>query len=147
VKTVSGGSTGTYNIDTNSGSPNSNAVPMSSWIPLKDFESSVVHHHHGRQQASRGQVTTDYGQISHGAGHDKVKGQTWLRSGQAGRRIRLAQKWKDGGGNEIKVGNRVEIYYSNLDMSTNCYDWYASAKGNDIVDVWSIMGRGGAAQR
>jgi len=55
-------------------------------------------------------------------------------------------RWKDGGG-ELKVGDRVEIYCSNLDMSTNCYDRYYIAKGNDIVDVWPIMGRSGAAQR
>ena len=48
---------------------------------------------------------------------------------------------------EIKIGDRMEIYCSNLDMSTNCYDRYYIAKGNDIVDVWPIMGRSGAAQR
>ena len=45
------------------------------------------------------------------------------------------------------VGDRVEIYCSNLDMSTNVYDRYYIAKGNDIVDAWPIMGRAGAAQR
>ena len=55
-------------------------------------------------------------------------------------------RWKDGGG-ELKVGDRLEIYCSNLDMSTNCYDRYYVAKGDQIVDVWPIMGRSGAAQR
>ena len=55
-------------------------------------------------------------------------------------------KWKDGEG-ELKVGDRVEIYCSNLDMSTNCYDRYYIAKGDQIVDAWPIMGRSGAAQR
>jgi hypothetical protein len=32
-------------------------------------------------------------------------------------------------------------------MSTNCYDRYYIARGEQIVDVWPIMGRGGAAQR
>jgi hypothetical protein len=32
-------------------------------------------------------------------------------------------------------------------MSTNCYDRYFIAKGDDIVDVWPIMGRSGAVQR
>ena len=76
---------------------------------------------------------------------DKVKGQTWLTVDKQGAEYGLL-RWKDGGG-EIKVGDRVEIYCSNLDMSTNCYDRYYIAKGNDIVDVWPIMGRGGAAQR
>jgi D-serine deaminase-like pyridoxal phosphate-dependent protein len=46
-----------------------------------------------------------------------------------------------------KVGELVELYYSNLDTSTNVYDRYYVAKGDQIVDVWPIMGRSGAAQR
>jgi D-serine deaminase-like pyridoxal phosphate-dependent protein len=76
---------------------------------------------------------------------DTVKGEDWLQVDKQGAEYGLL-KWKDGG-NEIKVGDRVEIFCSNLDMSTNCYDRYYIAKGNDIVDVWPIMGRSGAAQR
>ena len=32
-------------------------------------------------------------------------------------------------------------------MSTAVYDRYYVARGDRIVDVWPIMGRGGAAQR
>jgi D-serine deaminase-like pyridoxal phosphate-dependent protein len=53
--------------------------------------------------------------------------------------------WNDG--SEIKLGDRVEIYPSNLDTSTNVYDRYYVARGEQIVDVWPIMGRSGAAQR
>jgi len=38
----------------------------------------------------------------------------------------------------------VEIYCTTLDMSTNVYDRYYVAEGDRIVDVWPIMGRGGA---
>jgi D-serine deaminase-like pyridoxal phosphate-dependent protein len=41
----------------------------------------------------------------------------------------------------------VEVYPSNLDMSTNVYDRYYVTRGEQIVDVWPIMGRAGAAQR
>jgi len=41
----------------------------------------------------------------------------------------------------------VEIYCTTLDMSTNVYDRYYVAEGDRIVDVWPIMGRGGAAPR
>ena len=110
-----------------------------------DFESSmsvlttVDSKHHA------GQVTTDYGNKAMAQLTDLVKGKTWLQVDKQGAEYGLL-KWKDGGG-EIKVGDRVEIYCSNLDMSTNCYDRYYIAKGNDIVDVWPIMGRAGAAQR
>jgi D-serine deaminase-like pyridoxal phosphate-dependent protein len=45
------------------------------------------------------------------------------------------------------MGDRVEIYCTNLDQSTNAFDRYYVAQGDKIVDVWPIMGRGGAAQR
>ncbi len=54
--------------------------------------------------------------------------------------------WADGASG-FKLGDRVDIYPSNLDMSTNVYDRYYVARGEKIVDVWPIMGRSGAAQR
>lgn len=54
--------------------------------------------------------------------------------------------WRDGD-RDFKLGERVEIYCFTLDMSTNVYDRYYVAEGDRIVDVWPIMGRGGAAQR
>ena len=54
---------------------------------------------------------------------------------------------RDTAGFPLKLGDRVEIYCTNLDMSTNAFDRYYVAKGDQIVDVWPIMGRGGAAQR
>jgi len=75
-----------------------------------------------------------------------VKGKPWLKVGNQGAEYGMLS-WSDGGGEEIRVGDRVEVYCSNLDMSTNCYDRYYIAKGNDIVDAWPIMGRTGAAQR
>ena len=48
---------------------------------------------------------------------------------------------------DLKLGERVEIYCTTLDMSTNVYDRYYVARGDQIVDVWPIMGRAGAAQR
>ena len=54
-------------------------------------------------------------------------------------------QWTDG--KDYKLGDRVEIYPSNLDTSTNVYDRYYIARGEQIVDVWPIMGRSGAAQR
>jgi D-serine deaminase-like pyridoxal phosphate-dependent protein len=47
---------------------------------------------------------------------------------------------------EFKLGERVEVYPSNLDMSTNVYDRCHVARSEQIVDVWPIMGRSGAAR-
>ncbi len=158
VGIVSGGSTGTYNMDHECGltelecgsyvfmdSIYRQVGGKSDDTTYTDFESSmsvlttVDSKHHA------GQVTTDYGNKAMAQLTDQVKGKTWLQVDKQGAEYGLL-RWKDGGG-EIKVGDRVEIYCSNLDMSTNCYDRYYIAKGNDIVDVWPIMGRAGAAQR
>jgi D-serine deaminase-like pyridoxal phosphate-dependent protein len=54
--------------------------------------------------------------------------------------------WNNGD-RDIKLGERVEIYPSNLDTSVNVYDRIYVARGENIVDVWPIMGRAGAVQR
>ena len=47
----------------------------------------------------------------------------------------------------VDLGNRMELYTTNLDMTVNNYDKIFVAKGEQIVDVWPIMGRSGSAQR
>ena len=158
VNIVSGGSTGTYNIDKEFGLTE---LECGSYVFMDsiyrqvggksddrtytDFESALTvlvtvdNKHHS------GQVAIDYGNKAMARPTDTVKGMPWLQLENQGAEYGLL-KWKDGGG-EIKVGDRLEIHCSNLDMSTNCYDRYYIAKGNDIVDVWPIMGRSGAAQR
>lgn len=158
VPIVSGGSTGTYNMDHEFGLTE---LECGSYVFMDaiyrqvggktnnevytDFESSmsvlttVDSKHHS------GQATTDYGNKAMAQLTDQVKGMSWLQVDKQGAEYGLL-KWKDGGG-EIKVGDRVEIYCSNLDMSTNCYDRYYVTKGDEVVDVWPIMGRSGAAQR
>ena len=50
-------------------------------------------------------------------------------------------------GADFQLGQRVELYPSNLDMSTNVYDRYYVTRGEQVVDLWPIMGRSGSAQR
>lgn len=76
---------------------------------------------------------------------DVVKGMPWLGVGNGGAEYG-ALMWKDGE-QHPKLGDLVEIYPTSLDMSTNVFDRYYVAHGDRIVDVWPIMGRGGAAQR
>jgi len=158
VNIVSGGSTGTYNMDKDFGLTE---LECGSYVFMDtayrkvggrsndeiytDFESALSILVTVDSKRHPNQVTTDYGNKALARPTDEVKGMPWLEVATQGAEYGLL-KWKDGGG-EIKLGDRVEIYCSNLDMSTNCYDRYYVAKGRDIVDVWPIMGRAGAAQR
>ena len=45
------------------------------------------------------------------------------------------------------LGERVEIYPTNLDMTTSVYDRLFVTEGEAVVDAWTIMGRQGAPQR
>ena len=76
---------------------------------------------------------------------DEVKGYPEVRVENQGAEYGILV-FKDGN-KDFKLGERVELYPSNLDMSTNVYDRYYVARGEQIVDVWPIMGRSGAAQR
>lgn len=158
VGIVSGGSTGTYNMDHELGLTElecgSYVFMDSSYKKVggrsnddiyTDFESAMSVLVTVDSKQHPGQVTIDYGNKAMIQVTDQVKGMPWLQVERQGAEYGIL-RWKDGG-NEIKVGDRLEIYCSNLDMSTNCYDRYYIAKGDRIVDVWPIMGRTGAAQR
>jgi D-serine deaminase-like pyridoxal phosphate-dependent protein len=158
VGIISGGSTGTYNIDKENGLTE---LEVGSYV----FMDTVYHGIGGKDDDSvyndfngaltvlttvdskrwPNQVTIDYGNKALARPTDKVKGMPWLEVANQGAEYG-ALKWKEGE-RGLELGNRVEIYCTNLDMSTNCYDRYYVARGEQIVDVWPIMGRGGAAQR
>jgi 3-hydroxy-D-aspartate aldolase len=158
VNIVSGGSTGTYNIDHDNGltelEAGSYVFMDTAYFGIgskngdttySDFQGSLTVLTTVDAKLHPGLVTTDYGNKAMVRPTDKVKGMAWLEVGTQGAEYG-ALKWKDGDG-DLKLGQRVEIYCSNLDMSTNCYDRYYVAQGDQIVDVWPIMGRSGAPQR
>jgi D-serine deaminase-like pyridoxal phosphate-dependent protein len=91
------------------------------------------------------QVTIDAGNKALLRPTDEVKGCPEVRVENQGAEYGVLV-FKDGD-KDFKLGERVELYPSNLDMSTNVYDRYYVARGEQIVDVWPIMGRSGAAQR
>jgi D-serine deaminase-like pyridoxal phosphate-dependent protein len=92
----------------------------------------------------RKQCTIDAGNKALLKPTDEVKGRPEVKVENQGAEYGLL-KWEDGDG--FKLGERVELYPSNLDMSTSVYDRYYVARGDRIIDVWPIMGRAGAAQR
>ena len=159
VNIVSGGSTGTYNIDHETGlteleagtyvfmdteyfiigGKDGDMKRYNDWQPALTVMTTVDSQHHPNI------ITTDYGNKAITKKTDEVKGMPWLEVNTAGAEYG-ALNWKDGE-QAPKVGDRVEIYCTNLDQSTNAFDRYYIAQGDKIVDVWPIMGRGGAAQR
>lgn len=158
VNIVSGGSTGTYNIDKNNGltelEAGSYVFMDTEYLPIgsKDGNSTyadflialtVLTTVDGKLHSNL--VTTDYGNKAMARPTDRVKGMPWLEVGTQGAEYG-ALRWKEGA-SEPKLGDRVEIYPTNLDVSTAAYDRYYITKGDKVIDVWSIMGRGGAPQR
>lgn len=155
---ISGGSTGTYNIDPENGLTE---LEVGSYVFMdtiyhgvgskdgdsvySDFAGALSVLTTADSKRWPNQITIDYGNKALARPTDKVKGMPWLQVANQGAEYG-AIKWKDGE-QGLKLGDRVEIYCTNLDMSTNCYDRYYVARGEQIVDVWPIMGRGGAAQR
>lgn len=159
VNIVSGGSTGTYNIDHQTGlteleagtyvfmdteyfiigGKDGDMKRYNDWQPALTVMTTVDSQHHPNI------ITTDYGNKAITKKTDEVKGMPWLEVNTAGAEYG-ALNWKDGE-QAPKVGDRVEIYCTNLDQSTNAFDRYYIAQGDKIVDVWPIMGRSGAPQR
>jgi 3-hydroxy-D-aspartate aldolase len=158
VNFVSGGSTGTYNIDHEYGltelEAGSYVFMDTAYFAVggktdekvySDFAGSLTVLTTIDSKRHKNMATIDYGNKAMLRPTDKVKGMPWLQVSSQGAEYG-ALSWKDGD-RDLKVGDRVELYCSNLDTSTNCYDRYYIAKGDQIVDVWPIMGRGGSAQR
>jgi len=155
---VTGGSTGTYNIDKEN---NLTELECGSYVFMDtgyfgvggkadpaeytDFGGSLTVLVTVDSKRHQNLATIDYGNKAMARPTDKVKGNPWLQVGNQGAEYG-ALKWENSD-RQVKVGERFEIYCSNLDMSTNCYDRYYVVRGDQVVDVWPIMGRSGAAQR
>jgi D-serine deaminase-like pyridoxal phosphate-dependent protein len=155
---VSGGSTGTYNIDRENGltelEAGSYVYMDTAYFAIGGKDDATVYSDFGgaltvlttvESKRHPNEVTIDYGNKAMVRPTDKVKGMPWVQVGSQGAEYGTL-KWTDGD-RDLKLGERVEIYCTTLDMSTNAYDRYYVAQEDRIVDVWPIMGRGGAAQR
>lgn len=159
IEIVTGGSTGTYNIDSETkgltelqagsyafmdtlyraiGGKNNPEVYGDFGMSLTVM-TTVISKRHPRQ------CTIDAGNKAMLKPTDEVKGRPEVKVINQGAEYG-GLTWQDGD-RDFKLGERVEVYPSNLDTSTNVYDRYYVARGEQIVDVWPIMGRAGAAQR
>jgi 3-hydroxy-D-aspartate aldolase len=159
VNIMSGGSTGTYNIDHETGlseleagtyvfmdteyfivgGKDGDMKRYNDWQPAMTIMTTVDSQHHPNI------ITTDYGNKLLAKKTDEVKEMPLLQVGVGGAEYG-ALRWNDGEPFP-KLGDRLEIYCTNLDQSTNAFNRYYVMQGNNVVDVWPIMGRSGAAQR
>ncbi|HEV3061066.1 MAG TPA: alanine racemase [Vicinamibacterales bacterium] len=159
IDIVTGGSTGTYNIDSESqgltelqagsfvfmdtlyreiGGKNDSHVFDDFGMALTVMTTVISRRHPHR-------CTIDAGNKALLTPTDRVKGRPEVKVETQGAEYGILV-W-DAGDRGFKLGERVEVYPSNLDMSTNVYDRYYVTRGEQIVDVWPIMGRAGAPQR
>jgi len=159
MEIVTGGSTGTYNIDPeikgltelqagsfvfmdtlyhDIGGKDSPDVYGDFGMSLTVM-TSVISTRHSHQ------CTIDAGNKALLRPTDQVKGRPEVKVENQGAEYGILV-WKDGD-KDFQLGERVELYPSNLDMSTNVYDRYYVTRGEQVVDVWPIMGRAGASQR
>lgn len=154
---ITGGSTGTYNIDKEIGLTELQAGSFVFMDTLyagvggkgndaryTDFDialtvlTTVISRNHPNQ------ATIDAGNKAMLRPTDQVKSRPGMIVENQGAEYGIL-RWT--GGDELKLGQRVELYTSNLDMTTNCYDRYYVCEGDRLVDVWPIMDRAGAVQR
>lgn len=157
VEIKSGGSTGTYNIDGGHltelqagsymfmdtgyikiGSKAGNAIYDDFAQSLTILTTIIVRQHPGV-------ATIDAGLKAMLKPTDTVKGRPDVVIENQGAEYGIL-KWKDGD-RDYKLGDKVELYTTHLDMTTNVYDRYYLAKGDQIIDAYPVMGRAGAAQR
>lgn len=159
MEIITGGSTGTYNID--SESKGLTELQAGSFVFMdtlyraiggkddphdySDFGMALTVMTTVISQRHAQHCTIDAGNKALLKPTDQVKNRPEVKVENQGAEYGILA-WNDGD-REFKLGERVEIYPSNLDMSTNVYDRYYVTRGEQIVDVWQIMGRAGAAQR
>jgi D-serine deaminase-like pyridoxal phosphate-dependent protein len=159
LEIVTGGSTGTYNIDPEikgltelqAGSfvfmdtlyrdigGKGNPTAYTDFGMALTVMTTVISQRHPHQ------CTIDAGNKALLRPTDQVKGRPEVKVENQGAEYGILV-WKDGD-RDFQLGQRVELYPSNLDMSTNVYDRYYVTRGEQVVDLWPIMGRSGAAQR
>ena len=160
VDIVTGGSTGSYDIDSRhkdgltelqAGSyalMDSYYRTIGSKSDSETFEdfglaltvlTTVISRHYPKQ------ASVDAGKKSMTKPTDMVKGRPDLRVRPAGAEFGLIE-W-DETDREPKLGDQLELVLSNLDMSVNCFDRMFVCKGHQVVDVYSVLGRSGPSQR
>jgi D-serine deaminase-like pyridoxal phosphate-dependent protein len=159
VEIVTGGSTGTYNIDSeikgmtelqagsyalmdskykHVGSKDGGEAYDDFGVSLTVLTTVISKHYPNK-------AAIDAGNKSATQPTDEVKGRPDLTVARAGAEYG-ALRWEDADP-EPKLGDQFELITSNLDMTTNYYDRIFVCRRDQVVDVYSILGRKGPSQR
>lgn len=158
IEIITGGSTGTYNIDMEN---SLTELQAGSYVLMDtlyrkigsknepdvytDFELALTVLTTVISKTSPNRCAVDYGNKATLRVTDEVKDRPGVRVEPAGAEYGMLL-WNEGD-RDIKLGELVEIYPSNLDTSVNVFDRIYVARGESILDAWPIMGRCGAQQR
>ena len=150
---LTGGSTGTYNIDKEVGLTELQAgsyifmdtgymvIGGKSGEVYTDFAPALTVLTTVISRAHAGQVSIDAGNKAMLKPTDRVKGRPDIVVENQGAEYGILKT------DEFKLGQTVELYTSNLDNTTHCYDRYYVCEGDRVVDVWPIMGGAVVPQR
>ncbi|MBM3774941.1 MAG: hypothetical protein FJW37_07210, partial [Acidobacteria bacterium] len=159
VEIVTGGSTGTYNIDSDQGwltelQAGSYALMDSRYAVIGSKSGSPTYDDFGCALTVLTRVISkkypnkaaiDAGNKSMTQPSDVAKGWPGVRVERAGAEYGMLL-W-DQAEREPKLGDLVELIPSNLDMSVNTFDRMYVCQGDQVVDVFSVLGRTGPPQK
>jgi D-serine deaminase-like pyridoxal phosphate-dependent protein len=159
VGIVTGGSTGTYNID--SEIEGITEMQVGSYVVMDTVYRTIGSKNGGEQfddfgtaltvlstvvsKTKPGRATVDAGNKSMARETDEVKALPGVKFASAGAEYGTLT-WEDAE-KDLKLGDRVELIVSNIDTSVNVFDRIFVCRGEQVTDVYSIMGRTGPAQR
>jgi D-serine deaminase-like pyridoxal phosphate-dependent protein len=160
VGIVTGGSTGTYNID--SENKGMTELQAGSYILMDSVYSRIgsrdgnsAYHDFGTaltvlttviSKHYPNSASIDAGNKSNTQPTDIAKGRPGVQVERAGAEYGKL-KWEGTPDREPKLGDQVELIPSNLDISVNMFDRMFVCQGDQVVDVYSILGRQGPSQR
>ncbi len=157
AETLTGGSTGTFDIDHGTLSElqvgsyvfmdtayqaiggRYNAPELNAFEPALTVLTTVI-------SATRpGRASIDAGGKAQVRPSDRVKARPDLRVDVTGAEYG-SLSWTEGAG--VALGDQVELFPTRLDMTTSAFDKiYVMSDLGEVTDIWRIMGRTGAAQR
>lgn len=157
VKIMSGGSTGTFNIDHNT----LTELQVGSYVfmdtayevigsrdnpeKFNDFEPALTILTTAISATRPGRVSVDAGAKAQIRETDRVVGRPDLRVGVTGAEYG-SLSWTSGVG--IALGEQVELVPTKLDMTTSAYDRiHVISDDGEVSEIWKIMGRTGPNQR
>ena len=156
MEIMSGASTGTYNIDTQLGGMTElqvgsyvfmdadyRNIGSRSGAVYDDFRPSLTVLSTVVSKNHTGIATIDAGIKSFATDHDALpevvgmEGATYSFDGDEHGRIHL-----DKAGRDVQLGEQLELIISHCDPTVNLYERMYVCRGEQIVDVWPITGRG-----